>query len=56
MKDICDRCGKEFNETELFSIEHWIDDRKKQRMDRTYMAVAFTWACAKCLFGEDNQR
>jgi hypothetical protein len=53
MKDTCDRCGKELDEKELFSIEHWIEDGKKQRMNKTYMVAAFTWACAKCLFGEN---
>ena len=51
-KDVCDICNEEFNEEDLFSIEHWKDDKKKQRMDKTYMAAAFSWACEKCLMSK----
>jgi len=49
VKDYCDICGKKFIESKLFSIEHWIEDKKKQSMAKTYMAAAFTWACEECL-------
>lgn len=49
-EDVCDICGQEFSEKELFCIEDWKESKKKKRMDTyPYIVAAFSWACKKCL-------
>ena len=49
-KDECDVCARGFKESELFSVQHWLEDKRKLRMSRAeFFVVAFNWVCEECL-------